>query len=257
MELTAFGIDFNHAKGEFAKKIIPPHYTVCLFLTPFLYEKDGRLCEGNTGDILINTPGHIVYHGPRKDMKEGFRNDWFYISGSELGDLLKSYPLPLNTAFHLTDSSFFREYAKRIAFEFHERLVGNDKKIECIITEMLIDTHRKYTQSIGESKKLDGINAAHLAVIREPQREWKLADMARYGGYSTSRFSELFVERYGISPINFVLRTRIELAKKLLSSGQANVSRVAELCGFNTVNYFSKYFKSATGTTPSEYIKLN
>lgn len=60
---------------------------------------------------------------------------------------------------------------------------------------------------------------------------------------------------YGTSPINDVITVQIELAKRLLCSGQTTVSAVANACGFSTVNYFSNCFKKVTGQSPAEYAK--
>ena len=254
MKLELFGMNFPHARGEFAKKIIPKHYTICLFLTPFLYEKDGELCEGNSGDILINTPGHIVYHGPRRDMTKGFENDWFYIYGNDFGVLLQRYPLPQNIAFKLSDTSFFRSIGTRIAEEARELSLGYEDKISCLITEMIIDTYRKYSQSYEKENIHDGIAEVYQAISRDPADIWSLSRMCSISGYSQSRFCELFAQRFSISPMEYVLQSRITLAKKLLCSGQASVYRTAELCGFNSVSYFSKYFKKSVGISPIQYI---
>ena len=89
MKLILLGIDFPHAKGEFCRKITPPFYTLCRFATPFLYWKDGKLVRGEKGAYLINRPGQVVYHGPCQDAERGFVNDWMYISGEEMEQLLR------------------------------------------------------------------------------------------------------------------------------------------------------------------------
>ena len=48
---------------------------------------------------------------------------------------------------------------------------------------------------------------------------------------------------------------RIRYAKDLLDSGEYSISDAAFISGFNDVAYFSREFKKATGTQPSEYAK--
>lgn len=255
MKITVFGISFPHAKGEFCIRSISNHYILCCFETPFLYERDGKLIPGEAGDILINTPGQVVYHGPRKDAEQGFVNDWFHILGENFGELLQRYPLPLNQAFSVGKELFLRDYARRIRQEFRSGNPGEEELISCILTELIIDLHRAYTQTTNRGLSNDSIDAIQKAIYQSPGNIWTLQDMAQRSGYSVSRFSELYTKRHGVSPINDVLRARISLAKRLLSSGQATVSQVAQLCGFRTVNYFSKYFKQCTGVSPSAYLK--
>lgn len=256
MKLKNLGANFTHRKGEFSLKTVNPFFTVCCFSTPFLYLRDGKLCEGEKGDILINTPESIVYHGPRTDSQEGFVNDWFQIEGDDFAALLKKYPLPQNVAFNVGEGYFFRKYANQMLSEYNSEKIGADDIINCLITQMVIDTHRAYIKENSSDEPYADIAAVRRAIIKNPEKNWTLKEMTKMSGYSTSRFSELYCKLYGTSPINDVINQRIALGKRLLMSGQASVSYVAETCGFNTINYFSKYFKKATGYSPSEYIGL-
>ena len=78
--------------------------------------------------------------------------------------------------------------------------------------------------------------------------------MARLSGYSNSRFSALYRERYGISPTADLISFRIEEAKLLLLYGTHSVSEVAEAVGFSSLYYFSRYFKEKVGMSPTEYL---
>lgn len=73
-------------------------------------------------------------------------------------------------------------------------------------------------------------------------------------GVSRRRFCDLFAENFHITPNQYIVSRKIELAKNLLSSGQFSVSSVAVYCGFSDVYYFSKVFKKETLCTPSQYI---
>lgn len=254
MELKTLGIDFPHKKGEFCHKTKYPYYTICCFSTPFLYLKDGMLLEGEVGDILINTPEHIVYHGPRNDSVGGFVNDWMHLSGDDFTRLLDEYPLPLNEAFSVDESFFMRKYANRLLSEHNSDKIGSVKMIDCIITQMIINMHRAYKKQNFFDNTYQKIYNVRRAIIKNPQKNWTLKEMTELSGYSTSRFCELYKKRYGISPINDVIEHRLALAKQLLLSGQASIEYIATACGFNTINYFSKFFKDKTGYSPSEYM---
>ena len=57
----------------------------------------------------------------------------------------------------------------------------------------------------------------------------------------------------GESMRDHVNRVRTELACKLLSEGNMNISEVARTCGIDDVAYFSRFFRKMTGKSPSEY----
>lgn len=255
MQLKSLDTDFPHKKGEFCYKTKYPFYTVCCFSTPFLYLRDGLLCEGEVGDILINTPDSIVYHGPRENANEGFINDWLHVEGEDFAALLNKYPLPLNVAFNVGEGYHIRKYVNKLISEFNSEKKGNGDMIDCLITQMIIDMHRAYIKLNLSDEPYADIAAVRRKIIKNPAKNWSLKEMTEMCGYSVSRFSELYHKLYGVSPMNDVINQRILLAKRLLESGQASVSYVAQTCGFNTINYFSKYFKKATGYTPREYAK--
>lgn len=73
-------------------------------------------------------------------------------------------------------------------------------------------------------------------------------------GVSRRRFCDLFAENFHITPNQYIVSRKIDLAKTLLSSGRFSVSDTAEHCGFSDVYYFSKVFKKETLCTPTEYI---
>lgn len=81
----------------------------------------------------------------------------------------------------------------------------------------------------------------------------KLEDLARYLGISQFHFSRLFKQSTGISPHQYVMQQRIELAKQLLKRKDIAIADVALNCGFNSQSHLGKYFRQITGMTPKTY----
>lgn len=67
--------------------------------------------------------------------------------------------------------------------------------------------------------------------------------------------SRLFREQAGISFKEYVIKTRVERAKKKLCYTDESISRVAASVGYADTAYFAKHFKRETGMTPKEYRK--
>lgn len=70
---------------------------------------------------------------------------------------------------------------------------------------------------------------------------------------SEVHFRRIFLNIYHVSPIKFILLSRINKAKELLLLENFRISEVAERCGFQNHYYFSKAFKSETHMTPSQF----
>lgn len=65
----------------------------------------------------------------------------------------------------------------------------------------------------------------------------------------------LFKKRMGITIMDYVLQTRIVMAKELLADGKSSVTHTCMTCGFGNPSYFSRVFKEKTGLSPIKYKK--
>ena len=83
-------------------------------------------------------------------------------------------------------------------------------------------------------------------------------EVASEVGCSPSYLSRIFSDVTGRTFKEFVLKYRMEEAKKLLlNNSKETISEIAFKMGYNNPNYFSETFKRITGTSPSEYRKYN
>lgn len=74
-------------------------------------------------------------------------------------------------------------------------------------------------------------------------------------GVSEVYFRKEFKKSFGATPTDYIKKVRIDNAKALLSTAMYSVSRVAAMCGFDSISYFSYEFKRITGQTPGGYMK--
>lgn len=251
MDFRVYGTAFSHKRGEFSPRFAFDVYFIGYFHTDYLYEVDGELRPGHAGDFLIVPPGTIVYHGGLPDAEIGFMNDWMHVGGEDLDALLKKFPLPLLTPIR-TDAGHLATAIERIHRERAYRAEGYREKCDLILAEMIINVYRSYKQSLGTR------SAAQLEHIRGEimhtyMRNWTLEEMARLSGYSPSRFSAIYKQTYGSSPISDLIAARIKNAKLLLRYSSMHISEVADAVGFSSLYYFSRHFKKLCGIAPSEY----
>ena len=81
----------------------------------------------------------------------------------------------------------------------------------------------------------------------------KLSDLFFMNKFSLSRS---FTEHFGVSLSDFILRVRINHAKRLLRFTDKDFETIAVECGFKDLPYFSRKFKQAEGISPSAYKKM-
>lgn len=72
-----------------------------------------------------------------------------------------------------------------------------------------------------------------------------------------SYFSKLFRNKLGMTFTDYMMKLRMEEAKRLLEGTSLRVNEIAERLGFTDTAYFSNTFKKACSQTPSEYRRRN
>jgi AraC-like DNA-binding protein len=98
-----------------------------------------------------------------------------------------------------------------------------------------------------------GLRRALEYLDQQYARPVRLAHVARLAGFTPTYFSRLFRMRQGTTFEGYLSGIRIERARQLLTSTALSVTRVAQLCGFNSPEYFSRAFRRALGSTPLEH----
>ncbi|MEK6309646.1 MAG: DJ-1/PfpI family protein [Curtobacterium sp.] len=93
-------------------------------------------------------------------------------------------------------------------------------------------------------------------------REWALrhlgdpltlADLAEHAAVSTRTFSRRFVEGTGYTPMQWVLRARVDLARELLERSDLAIDQVAARVGLGTDANLRLHFRRVLGVTPTAY----
>ena len=84
-----------------------------------------------------------------------------------------------------------------------------------------------------------------------------VAHMAKVAGMSEFHFARQFRLAMGQTPHQFLLNTRTEYAKELLTSTHRNILEIALDCGFKDASHFSRVFRTLVGVTPSQYRRMN
>jgi transcriptional regulator GlxA family with amidase domain len=80
-----------------------------------------------------------------------------------------------------------------------------------------------------------------------------LDDLARNANVSTRTFSRRFVEDTGYTPMQWILRARVDLARELLERSDLGVEQIAARVGLGTGANLRLHFHRVLGTSPTEY----
>lgn len=149
---------------------------------------------------------------------------------------------------------------KSIVEEMKEEKAYFKTMVKAISIELLMYLYRNFAfdknDLIDTNKtKLKMIKSSISYIKNHFKEDISIDDICDNIGFSKYYFCRVFKEITGRTVIDYLNLLRCNNAKKLLISGDYNVSEAAEICGFNNLSYFSKIYKRYMGSLPSSEYK--
>ena len=83
----------------------------------------------------------------------------------------------------------------------------------------------------------------------------EIRDMADVACMSEFHFIRIFSELCGCTPYQYIIKLRIDKAKKLISRNSYSINEISQACGYDSVQTFRKCFKRETGFSPREFFR--
>ncbi len=159
---------------------------------------------------------------------------------------------PFTISFRSTDALF--KLFKEADLLFKSQTPFCEVGIKRILYEIIALTGKEYEKKYTP-KSFDKILKPALEKIKASFNDNSLdvSHLARLSGVSEAYFRRLFLNKYGISPKEYIINLRISYAKSLLSTGALSVSRVALMCGYSEPTHFSREFSRRVGVAPKDY----
>ena len=203
------------------------------------------------GDFFILPPGYQHYYSDRSDP---WKKIWVTI------DKKTNFPLALMQLFGINDIVYFQGVNSPVHLDEIFELFKNSsdditEKFEDLLYKLIADLARLSEKS---QKNPSPISVAKNYIDAHISEKIAVSEIADYIGMSLPYFSTLFKKTYGLPPNQYILKEKIELAKKLLLlSVDTNIPNVAIQLSFTDVPHFSKTFSQYVGMPPSEFRKQN
>lgn len=96
---------------------------------------------------------------------------------------------------------------------------------------------------------------AHAVEIirRNFSKALKIEDIARDCGQSLRQLQRRFQNAFGITPQEFLLKTRVLAATRMLEETPLSVAEIATRCGFVDASSFTQHFRRRVRLTPTSY----
>ena len=155
--------------------------------------------------------------------------------------------LPSRDATEFANHQSYRDYAMAyMKMPFYERMQLHGL-VEILFSYFM--KHAKQKSVVKDSRIAELLNyiQQHISDVIT------IDDLADKACLTKSHLIRSFSRTMGITPLQYILRKKIQHAQSLLLSTDMTVNRISEATGFNDVSYFIRLFKKNIGFTPQEY----
>ena len=134
----------------------------------------------------------------------------------------------------------------------------NYSKFSCKVDFIkLIDELIKNVRASQYNDKLKLVNKSIEYINKNYSDAISISEIADILEIDRRRFSDIFQEVTGLSPIKYLTEYRLKEAKRLLKFSSYTISEIADMTGYNDCFYFSKNFKKNVGMCPRRYREIN
>jgi len=205
-----------------------------------------------------------LQHDVRYDVDGNSKADfwWVWLNGKDMPGVFLALGADQNPVFPLGDLKEVESLLRRLrTLALHEPR-GFEAKSSGLLALVLAElftcrADRIEAQSFGLAGRpfsvpvrqaIDWMHRRYDEVISVKNMAWE-------AGQSPTYFSRRFHQEVGISPMSYLIRYRIEQAKKFLTTSNETVEETALSVGFHSQSRFSRTFKRIVGVTPLAYRK--
>lgn len=247
-------------------------YLLLFVNTPaiFYINEEAVTCPVNTA-ILYPPNAHIHY----KACGEYYSDCWLRFNSNEA--FVEDFPL-IGQPFNVSEPEYIESLLKLITWETsisidspriyqHSGIdffsTNQEKESASYINQPVIDDLlRILFKKLHECvlNKSVSTHETELLILRRkiansPELAWNVPDIARELNLSEGHLQALYKQQFGISVMDDIINFRLKKAEDYLMFSNHSIATIAEDCGYNSHEHFSRQFKSRYGLTPGEYRK--
>ena len=227
-------------------------YVFIRLRTPASFFTEKGLCQAKTNDFFLLKPGSSLEIVPEAG---NVIYDELSFGGKDSHKLINLSTIDTNVVLTPLQSHFAESLFSKINLELLDKSHAWLEICGAYILELLSKTVRMVNHDLVESlpdhaQKLRDLRAE---IHENYAYSWTINQMSEKMGLSTSRFASLYKKEFKISPTEDLIQTRIDQAKKMLSSSKVSIKKVSTACGFESVHYFHRAFKKRVYLTPKHF----
>jgi len=133
---------------------------------------------------------------------------------------------------------------------------GYEVALRAKLLELMVYLSRAYTSTdTTEAHALLRVGNVIGALENDFSKDWNVDELLKIAHMSRSNLMRIFRKATGQTPIDYLVRLRIQKAMDMLRNTDLSITEIALEVGFNDSNYFTRCFRRSMEQTPKEYRK--
>ena len=130
------------------------------------------------------------------------------------------------------------------------------EKLTALLSLLMEESWDAARLSPGQARSRCDIQSVKDYIDQHYMEKIALDDLARIFFINKFHLTRVFKMHYGISINSYIQQLRITQAKHLLRFSPLPIQTVAQRCGVDDANYFSRMFKKIEGVSPGDFRKM-
>ena len=135
----------------------------------------------------------------------------------------------------------------------HGSATANFAARACVVPPSRDGGQAQYIERPVPPASATGTGPARAWALERLHEPLTLHDLATRAGMSVRTFTRQFRSETGMSPGQWIIDQRIDLARHLLESTDLSIERVAERAGFGTATAMRQHLRASIGVSPKAY----
>ncbi len=131
---------------------------------------------------------------------------------------------------------------------------GKEVALRAKLMELIVYLSRAYNGTdTTEAHALLRVGSVIGALENDFSKDWKLDELLDIAHMSRSNLMRVFRKATGQTPIEYLVRLRIQKAMDMLRNTDLSITEIALEAGFNDSNYFTRQFRRILGESPRAF----
>lgn len=207
---------------------------------------NGKSFAPGTDSIYFLTKWSDHCYAPNRE--DPWHKLFFVIDGELMVSLLKAYRL--DEVYYFPDCPQLKH--------FFEDMMALNPNSETVNQQSALLFHQFVNELARVTYGTPSVYPPEVEALKEKldasmTTGFNLVEYAKKSEYSEAHLIRIFRNAFGVTPYDYLMSKKMELAKRLLLYSSFSIKEIAAHLSFSDQYYFSNFFKMKTGLSPRNY----